>query len=192
MAKTYEEIMELVGKTVEITKNNSENTAVILDKLDQQERLLGGLSKTVGRIDGKVIDLGNDIEQLKLNEEVTTTQQEIIVESAQKRVIEIIGDDPLEREKYLKIFIKRLYKDTRQNAGLGSKIARTRKGDYQRCIDYIESQIPSCGCAELRARADANAKARLEAKKLGYRNQAGNHLSNYVKIPREIIYNKKT
>lgn len=113
MAKTYEEIMELVGKTVEITKSNSENTAVILDKLDQQERLLGGLSKTVGRIDWKVIDLGNDIEQLKLNEEVTTTQQEIIVESAQKRVVEIIGDDPLEREKYLKIFIKRLYKDTR-------------------------------------------------------------------------------
>lgn len=190
MAKTYEEIMELVGKTVEITKSNSENTAVILDKLDQQERLLGGLSKTVGRIDGKVIDLGNDIEQLKLNEEVTTTQQEIIVESAQKRVVEIIGDDPLEREKYLKIFIKRLYKDTRQNAGLGSKIARTRKGDYQRCIDYIEAWIPSCGCAELRAKADANAKARLEAKKLGYRNQAGDNLPNYVKIPREIIYNK--
>lgn len=55
MAKTYEEIMELVGKTVEITKSNSENTAVILDKLDQQERLLGGLSKTVGRINVKNI-----------------------------------------------------------------------------------------------------------------------------------------
>ena len=51
-----------------------------------------------------------------------------------------------------------------------SKIARTRKGDYQRCIDYIEAWIPSCGCAELRSKADAYAKARLEAKKLGYRN----------------------
>jgi len=92
------------------------------------------------------------------------------IESAQKRVVEIIGDNPLEREKYFKIFIQRLYKDTRQSAGLGSKIARTRKGDYQRCIDYIEAWIPSCGCAELRAKADAYAKARLEAKKLGYRN----------------------
>ena len=168
MGKNYDEIMEMISKAVEVTKDNSENTAVVLRKLNEQERLLGGLSKTVGRIDDTVINLGNDIEQLKLNEEVTTTQQETIIEAAQKRVTEIIGDDPLERKKYFKIFIKRLYKDTRQSAGLGSKIARTRKGDFQRCIDYIEAWIPSCGCAELRARADANAKARLEAKKLGY------------------------
>ena len=168
MAKNYNEIMELIGKTVEITKDNSENTAVVLRKLEEQETLLGGLSKSVNRIDETVSDLGNDITQLKLNEEVTTTQQETIVESAQKRVSEIIGNDALERKKYFKIFIQRLYKDTRQNAGLGSKIARTRKGDFQRCIDYIEAWTPSCGCAELRAKADANAKARLEARKLGY------------------------
>ena len=190
MAKNYNEIMELIGKTVEITKDNSENTAVVLRKLEDQERLLGGLSKSVNRIDETVTDLGNDITQLKLNEEVTTTQQETIVESAQKRVSEIIGNDALERKKYFKIFIQRLYKDTRQNAGLGSKIARTRKGDFQRCIDYIEAWTPSCGCAELRAKADANAKARLEARKLGYTDQAGDILPNYVKIPREIIYNK--
>lgn len=170
MAKTYEELMELVGKTAEIATSNTENTAIVLQKLKAQEQLLGGLSNTVDVLDKKMTDIGNDIDQLKLNEEVTTTQQEIIVESAQKRVVEIIGDDPLEREKYFKIFIKRLYKDTRQCAGLGSKIARTRKGDYQRCIDYIEAWIPSCGCAELRARADEYAKARLEAKKLGYQN----------------------
>lgn len=139
-------------------------------KLNAQETLINGLSNTVSGISETMIGLSDDINQLKLNEEVTTTQQEIIVESAQKRVVEIIGDDPLEREKYFKIFIQRLYKDTRQSAGLGSKIARTRKGDYQRCIDYIEAWIPSCGCAELRVKADAYAKARLEAKKLGYQN----------------------
>ncbi len=168
MGKNYDEIMELIGKTVEITKDNSENTAVMLKKLQDQERMLGGLSKTVDGINDTVIGLSTDIDQLKLNEEVTTTQQETIIESAQKRVTEIIGDDPLERKKYFKIFIQRLYKDTRQSAGLGSKIARTRKGDFQRCIDYIEAWIPSCGCVELRAKADANAKARIEARKLGY------------------------
>lgn len=168
MGKNYDEIMEVIGKTVEITKDNSENTAVMLKKLQEQERMLGGLSKTINGINDTVIGLSDEIDQLKLNEEVTTTQQESIIESAQKRVTEIIGDDPLERKKYFKIFIQRLYKDTRQNAGLGSKISRTRKGDFQRCIDYIEAWIPSCGCAELRAKADANAKARIEAKKLGY------------------------
>lgn len=53
-------------------------------------------------------------------------------------------------------------------AGLGSKIARTKKGDFQRCIDYIESWIPSCGCAELRNKADKKAEARRKARELGY------------------------
>lgn len=168
MAKTYDEIMELIGKTAEITRDNSESTAVVLRKLQAQERLLGGLSKVVEGIDGKVETLGNDIEQLKLNEEVTTTQQEALTETAKKRVLEILGNDPLEHKKYFRTFIQKLYRDTRQNAGLGSKIARTRKGDFQRCIDYMEAWIPGCGCAELRAKADANAKARREAKMLGY------------------------
>ena len=86
----------------------------------------------------------------------------------EKRVLEIIGDDSLEVQKYFRIFVQRLYKETRQNAGLGSKISRTKKCDYQRCINYIEAWIPSCGCSALRAKADSNAKARLEAKKLGY------------------------
>ena len=168
MERTYEEIMELVGKTAEIATANTESTAVILTKLHAQEQLLNGLSKTVTGIDNRNGELGNDIEQVKMNEEITTTQQENINELARKRVLEIIGDDPLEVQKYLRIFIQKLYKETRQNAGLGSKVARTKKCDYQRCVDYIEAWIPSCGCASLRAKADANAKARLEARKLGY------------------------
>lgn len=168
MSKSYEEILDLVGKTAEIANSNTESTAVVLAKLQAQERLLGGLSKTVDKIDVRMNELGDDIEQLKMNEEITTTQQETINESARKRIVEIIGDDPLENQKYFRIFVQRLYKETRQNAGLGSKIARTKKCDYQRCIDYIEAWIPSCGCAELRARADANANARVEARKLGY------------------------
>ena len=136
--------------------------------VNNMSRQLGIVASAVDTLTGDVISIKDDILQLKMNEEITTTQQETIIELARKRVLEIIGDDPLEVKKYFKIFIQRLYKDTRQNAGLGSKIARTKKCDYQRCIDYIEAWIPSCGCASLRAKADANAKARLEAKKLGY------------------------
>lgn len=91
MAKTYDEIMELIGKTAELTKDNSESTAIVLKKLHEQERLLGGLSKVVDGIDGKVEILGNDIEQLKLNEEVTTTQQETIVESAKDESVKLLA-----------------------------------------------------------------------------------------------------
>ena len=145
--------------------NITGQTAMNLNNMSKQ---LGVVATAVNSLTDDVSAIKDDIFQLKMNEEITTTQQETIIELARKRVLEIIGDDPLEVKKYFKIFIQRLYKETRQNAGLGSKIARTKKCDYQRCIDYIEAWIPSCGCAELRAKADANAKARLEAKKLGY------------------------
>lgn len=168
MGKSYEEIMELAGKAVEVTYENSKSTAVILKRLEDQDKLLGGLSNTVATIGQDVNKLGDEINQLKLNEEITTEQSETLRACAEKRVIEILGNDALERKKYFTIFVRRLYGDTKRNAGLGSKIDRTRKGNFQRCIDYIEAWIPSCGCAELRAKADANAKARLEARELGY------------------------
>ena len=145
--------------------NITGQTAMNLNNMSKQ---LGIVASAVNSLTDDVSTIKDDIFQLKMNEEITTTQQETIIELARKRVLEIIGDDPIEVKKYFKIFIQRLYKDTRQNAGLGSKIARTKKCDYQRCVDYIEAWIPSCGCAELRAKADANVKARLEAKKLGY------------------------
>jgi hypothetical protein len=168
MEKSYEELMILVGKTAEIANSNTENTAVVLAELQSQRSLLNGLSNTVAGIDGRLNTLGTELDQLKLNEEITTTQQEVILETARKRVLEIIGNDPLEIQKYSKMFFQNLYKDTRHYTGLAPKISRTKKRDYQRCIDYIEAWIPSCGCAALRAKADANAKARIEAKKLGY------------------------
>lgn len=169
MRRTYEDVMELVGRVAEVSAENTQSTAVVLAKLKQQGTLLTGLSKSVTTLKDDFGILSNDMEQLKLNEEVTTTQQETIIEVAQKRICEIIGNDELERKKYFRIFVQKLYKDTRQNAGLGSKISRTRKGDFQRCIDYIEAWIPSCGCAELRAKADRNAEARRKAKELGYK-----------------------
>ena len=145
--------------------NITGQTAMNVNNISRQ---LGVVAMAVNTLTDDVNSMKEDIFQLKENEEITTTQQEMINELAKKRVLEIIGNDPLEIKKYFRIFVQRLYKDTRQNAGLGSKIARTKKCDYQRCVDYMEAWIPGCGCAELRAKADANAKARLEARKLGY------------------------
>lgn len=168
MERTYNEIMELVGKTAEIASKNTKETSIILTELKNQKVLLNGLANSVTDIDSRMAVLGNDIEQLKLNEEITTEQSETVRRCAEKRVVEIIGDNALDRQKYFKIFIRKLYSDTKKNAGLGSKIDKTKKGNFQRCIDYIEAWIPSCGCTALKTRADENAKARREAKNLGY------------------------
>lgn len=156
---------EIANFDMQQLMNITGQTAMNVDNMSRQ---LGIVINAVNTLTDDVNTIKADIFQLKENEEITTTQQETINELAKKRVIEIIGDDPLEIQKYLRIFIQRLYKETRQNAGLGSKVSRTKKCDYQRCIDYMEAWIPSCGCAALRTKADDNAKARLEAKTLGY------------------------
>ena len=146
--------------------NITGQTAMNVQNMNNQ---LGIVIHTVNSLSNDVNSIRADIVQLKENEEITTTQQEVINERAKKQICEILGNDPLERQKYYRVFIQRLYADTRRYAGLGSKIARTEKCDYQRCIDYIESWVPAPEVkTKLREKADANAKARLEARKLGY------------------------
>lgn len=167
------EMQELVN----MNSGNSENfsmqqlinitgsNALSIQNVNKQ---LGIVAVTVTGLVDDVNAIKGDIELLKLNEEVTTSQQEIIIETAQRRVIEIIGDDSYEKQKYFKIFVTRIYSDARKKASLGSKVARTKKGDFQRVIDFMESWIPSCGCAALKAKADNNAEARKLARTEGY------------------------
>lgn len=168
MTKNYDEIMEIIGTTVELNKTTSENVQLLLNRIKGQEMVLTNLSEDVHDVRQQVKTMSGDIEQLKMNEEITTSQQESIVDAARRRICETLGNDPLTHKKYFRIFIQKLYSDCRKYAGLGSKISRTKKCDFQRCVDYIEAWVPSCGYEALRAKADANALARLEARKLGY------------------------
>ena len=140
--------------------------------VNNMSKQLGVVTSAVNSLTDDVNEMKSDIFELKENIEITTAQTKNINRLAKKRIFEILGDSSsLDYQKYSKIFFYTLYKDTRQNAGLGASIPTTKKCDYQRCVDYIEAWTPSCGCIELRSRADANAKARVEARKLGYLNE---------------------
>ena len=139
--------------------------AITTTQISQQ---LGIVTNSINAVRSDIDTLKGDMIQLKLNEEITTAQQETIIESARKRICYILSYNTDDISKYMKIFIQRLYADTRSHAGLGSKIARTKKGDYQRVIDYIEAWIPKCGCAELKLEADKRAESRRKAKEMGY------------------------
>jgi len=165
---SMETIMTTLNKTAEISLQNTQSMAVVLKRLETSEQLMNGLSNTMNNVSLDLTEVKSDIENLKLNEEVTTTQQETIIETATRRVMEILGTDLLDRHKYFRIFIKRLYTDAKRNAGLGSKISRTKKGDFQRVIDFIEAWTPSCGCFELKKIADKNAETRRIAFNEGY------------------------
>ena len=106
MEMTYEEIMNLVGETANLAAQNTQSTSVILKRIEDQDKFLGGLSRTVSSIGEDVGKIGIEIERLKLNEEITTTQQETIIEAARKRVCEILGSNEFEQKKYFKIFVQ--------------------------------------------------------------------------------------
>lgn len=166
--ENFSDVMITLNAALELSKSNTENISTIIGEIKTQRQVIGNLTKSVVDIDTAIKQLNDDFEIFKLNEEVTDAQATSIRSACERRVCEILGENALERKKYFNIFIKNLYKDARKYGVLGSKIATTKKGNFQRCIDFAESWVPSCGCATLKERADRNATANREAKKLGY------------------------
>lgn len=166
--ENFSDVMTTLNAALELSKSNTENISTIIGEIKTQRQVIGDLTKSVADIDTAIKQLNDDFEIFKLNEEVTDAQATSIRSTCERRVCEILGENALERKKYFNIFIKNLYKDARKYGVLGSKIATTKKGNFQRCIDFAESWVPSCGCVALKERADRNAEANRKAKELGY------------------------
>jgi hypothetical protein len=172
LGQMFESLMEMTRKNAEMAQENAlaiSNTSVGLDKVvGVINATIVPLQEDVRTTTLQISEMKQDIEDLKENEEVTTTQQEKIISAARRRVYEILGDNHETTAKYYRVFIQKLYGDARKKAGLGSKIARTRKGDYQEVMNYIETWTPACGCDSLKEYADKVAAARRAAKEEGY------------------------
>lgn len=166
--ENFSDVMITLNAALELSKSNTENISTIIGEIKTQHQAIGNLTKSVSDIDTTVKKLNDDFEIFKLNEEVTDAQATSIRSACERRVCEILGENALERKKYFNIFIKNLYKDARKYGVLGSKIATTKKCNFQRCVDFAESWVPSCGCVALKERADRNAEANRKAKGLGY------------------------
>lgn len=145
--------------------NITGQTAINLNNMSKQ---LGIVASAVNDIRSDVEGLSGRMDILEQKEEITTEQAATINRSVRKRVGNILGDNEDDLAKYRRIFSASLYGDARKYAGLGNTYPATKKENFQRVIDYIEAWIPSCGCAELKKKADIKAEARRKAKELGY------------------------
>lgn len=165
---SLEDMKSILGQAANLAKSNSESTAVMLAELTNQRKIIGGMSTEIIKIGDTLTNIGDRINNLEQSEEITTNQNENITTAVKRRLFEILGGDEYDVHKYYRIFAQRLYSNARKNAGLGSKVARTRKRDYQRVLDYVEAWEPQYGCAALRAEADLKAALRKKAKQEGY------------------------
>lgn len=145
--------------------NITGQTAMNINNMSKQ---LGIVANTVNGIRTDVDGLTDRMDRLEQKEEITTEQAATINRAVRKRVSEILGNNENDLAKYRRIFSSSLYGDARRCAGLGNTYHATKKENFQRVIDFVESWIPSCGCSELKRKADVKAMARRKAKELGY------------------------
>lgn len=161
---------------VNLIGSNAQSVSELTQQMGLFNNRLSSVESNVSSTKNDVENIKFDIQEIKYNAEITTEQCCKITDTAKKRVYEILGDDPNERAKYFGSFIRRCYADAAQYAGLAKKISRTRCGDYQRVINYIEAWTPRDGISETKRQADINAKAYLNAKAKGY---YGNRANTY-------------
>jgi hypothetical protein len=105
---------------------------------------------------------------MKLSYEITDTQKDIILDNAKRRVMEILSYDEDNVARYFRTFISSLYTDMRKYKGLGSKVATTKKRNYDNVIEGIDAWVPECGINNLKIKVDSRASANKRAKAAGY------------------------
>lgn len=161
-------VFKALEQTAAIVGENAKATASILNDLKDTKVLVASLSKDIKNVQTDYSALTERMTNLEENEEITTEQHKTIRTAAHRRIFEIMGDDKYKRAKYFRGFITRLYMDAKTFSGLGNSIPTTRKRDFQRVIDYIESWTPTYGCRTLMRDLDEMAAARKKAKEEGY------------------------
>jgi hypothetical protein len=146
----FNDIKNVLGQTVLVTKSNAESTAAMLNRLESAENIIGGLSKRINIMDDTMINYSDRLDNLEYSTELTTSQVSVFVEKSRVRVYDFLNKDT-EDEKYYRIFILDLYKFLKRY-GKASKIERTEKRFYDSIIRGISEWIPDI--EKLKARKD--------------------------------------
>lgn len=132
------------------------------------DRQIGIIASQVNGLMGDMNMVKDEIERIKYNEEIETEKVDVITRTAKRRAYEIVGNDPLNQEKYYRRFLSKCYSDAKSLGLLGSRISRTRKGNYQAVLNFIEAWEPKQGRIKFMQEIDEKVRAKNKARELGY------------------------
>lgn len=162
------EIKEVLGQIVEVTKDTSASTAVMSAKIEEHELLIKSL---LSSREENAISIKNLNERMSVYEDeyqVSEEQAQKIPETIHARIHEILHNDYFEEAKYYKNFVSRLWVDAKANGGVAGSYRSTKRRNYQGALDYIEAWIPKEGITKLKHNIDKKAEANKKAKESGY------------------------
>ena len=151
-----ENLQEMIKDLVVIQKNQMGSDELVKARIAKNEDLILGLVKQYDRQDSRLSVVEDEIQDLKLNEEITHEQNREFKEKAHSRVHKVI--DYNKEPQYFQIFIMDLYRYLRQNHQLGNPIAITRKKHYDTVMKGIEAWHPDV--QELKDRKDKRDEAK--------------------------------
>lgn len=137
------DMQEIMGQIVNVSKDNTEGVAVVIQDLNNIKNILGGMTSKVTNHSDRIIKMEDTIEDLMLNSEITETQAVTITQNIKRRVSEILNYPSEESEKYYQTFITALYTYLKTNKNMGGNYRRTTKRNYQNVLDGIEAWYPT-------------------------------------------------
>ncbi len=169
-----EDLLKSLPVTKKLTQKEIENYIVQLKEKDNQITESELKLRKIKALENEIKDLNIKLQERPVIEkEIVPSDYEDIKTSNKNFQADYKNpvnqyENKISEISELKNQISTIMNDARDKAGLGSKVSCTKKSEYQRCIDFIESWNPKYGCKKLKNVADNRARARLEAKKLGY------------------------
>lgn len=158
---SQEQFQQVLGSIADSMKAISDSQITLNSKINDMDSRFNSLSSSLDSLSSRTSTLENDTE-------ITTEQADAITSTAQYRVYEILGDDPVDHQKYFRGFIRRLYSDAHRNAGLAKRIARTPRKSFEEALQYCREWYPDPSAEELKSYIDRVATARQQAKAAGY------------------------
>lgn len=154
-------IQDMLGQSAKISAQTSATVANLSDQM-------GIISARVNKQESELCEVKSRLDTLEYKSEISGAMCTNIKKTASKRIIEILGEDDFESQKYNMAFYARIYSDAGKYAGLCRPISMTQRGDYQRVINYIEAWTPANGTDGLKNEVDARALRRKLSRDMGY------------------------
>ena len=164
-----------------------------LANTDSTDRAQNGILKRLTDIEEtrkRAITMLSDIANLKemqeRNKKLTPRECSQIRKEINQRVSDVLGfkyenglltdDSLMVREKYLPMFMHRIYSDLKESEILSCRLSDTAHTNFTAALEKIRSWEPEQGVKTLKGKADQNRLARLQID-IGSGAKTGNYLS---------------
>src|SRR5574344_1182524 len=99
-----EQIQGILGQAIQVQGQTTNDVAVMQQTLNQTRNVVSGLSRGFETLSGDVNNIKDEIDRLKLQEEITDEQREQITAKSKARMCEVLNYDEHDIHMYGRVY----------------------------------------------------------------------------------------